>query len=83
MNFALTFNYPIQEHTIAFLKVKKDGKIECQSKVSSIDDRKKIYIVPPSDGYQSGHPYSIDMSMIRSDGGNALNKENVFWFYVP
>lgn len=82
-DFTLTFNYPIQEYTIAFLKVKKDGKIECQSKVSSIDDRKKIYIVPPSDGYQSGHPYSIDMSMIRSDGGNALNKENVFWFYVP
>lgn len=83
-DFTLSFNYPIQSDTINnYLQIKKDGFSNCSVGITSSIDGQKIYIEHPDGGYQMGHPYAIDMSGLRSSGGNALSSQNIFWFYVP
>lgn len=83
-NFTLNFNYPIQKSFIdSDIKVKSNGKTVEKIDIISNGERKKISITPPSDGYAEGQYYSIDLSNIKSDGGNPLTGKTKIDFYVP
>lgn len=84
--FTLTFNYPIQVGTLnESLEVKQDGlnKYPVQINSPNLGDRKTIYVSAPTEKYESGHPYVLDMGKLRSEGNNPLSGDTAFWFYVP
>ncbi len=80
--FVLNFNYPIQKTSISNIKVKKNSQSVSGIAFENDTDRKKVTVFPPDKGYLRGQYYSMDLSGVKSDGGNLLHK-NAIDFYVP
>lgn len=82
--FTLNFNYPIQKASVnSNIKVRKNQQLFYGVSFKQDTVRKKITVSPPAKGYPRGHYYSIDLSGVKSDGGNALTGKTSVDFYVP
>ena len=78
------FNYPVnlQEITTDNIYVKNEyDELSDISLVANENNRKMVIIKPPA---LEGNYYILTHNKnITSDGGNCLDQENIFYFYVP